>query len=168
MPTDGTAVSKSQRKREHAAVQALAERIADLPAAAFDALPLDDDVRAELAAARPLQRAARRRQLRYASQRLARVDVAALEAALEVMARPAADSVRAFHQAEHWRDRLLAGDDGALDEIASRYPAFDRAAVAALVVSARHEQARGARPRAARELFRSLRALVDAGGAGSG
>ena len=151
--------SKSARKREHAAVQALVRRLLTLSAGQLASLPLADDAREAIAAASRLQRQAQARQLRYAAGLVAQGDVDALHAALAALERPRQQDVRAFHEVEAWRARLLDGEDTVLDEILARYPHADRAALAELVQAARQETAAGRPPRAARQLFRHLAAL---------
>ncbi len=156
-------ISKSERKRRHAAVQALAGQLAEMAEAEFASLPLEADARDAIAAARGMARGARQRQLRYASQLLARSDTTALRAAVEALGRPRAEAVRAFHAVEAWRDRLLEGDDSAIDDIAAHYPALERRRLEGLVRNARNERAQGHGPKAARQLFRFLRALGEDG-----
>ncbi|MCP5201040.1 MAG: DUF615 domain-containing protein [Gammaproteobacteria bacterium] len=162
---DGTAPpSRSAVKREYAAIQALARRLAVLPDARLAALPLDDDLRDALATARRLKRQAFERQVRYASGLLARVDIEAVRAALAALEKPDRETVRAFRDVERWRNELVAGGADIVDELAARFAAFDRAQAVRLAGEARREAAAGRPPRAARALFRYLSDLAaDAG-----
>lgn len=149
--------SKSQRKRDMLALQALAKRLVELPESRTDALPLNDALREGLTAARGMQRAALKRQIRYLGGQLALIDAAAVERALETLDRPHVEDVRAFHEVEQWRDALVAGDDAPLELILARHPGADRRQLTALVRAARNEA--GRTPAASRALFRFLRGL---------
>jgi ribosomal 50S subunit-associated protein YjgA (DUF615 family) len=56
----------------------------------------------------------------------------------------------------------LLSEDGALDRLCAERPAADRARLAALVGAVHAERAHGQPPRAYRELFRALTALLGA------
>lgn len=148
-------VSKSQRKRDHQAVQALVTQLAALPETQFATLPLDDDTRDAIAACRDMSRGARKRQVKFAATRLAAADLSAITAALDALERPARDAVRAFHATESWRDRLVAAD-ATVDEALTHFPAIERTELERLVREAREQAAHGRPPRAARALFRLL------------
>jgi ribosome-associated protein len=67
--------SKSQRKREMLALQALGERLVALPAARLEALALLDELRDAVLFARSLTaRGARKRQLQYIGRLMRGVD----------------------------------------------------------------------------------------------
>ncbi|MFM6985293.1 MAG: ribosome biogenesis factor YjgA [Hydrogenophaga sp.] len=56
----------------------------------------------------------RRRQMQFIGKLMRKLDdetIAAIETALEEQRRPSARETLALHQAEHWRDRLIADDD---------------------------------------------------------
>lgn len=139
------------------ALQALARRLVELPASRTDAVPMDEDLREGLAAARAMQRGALKRQLRYLGGVLARTDSAAIERALDTLDRPHVAEVRAFHEVEAWRDALVAGDDAPFDAIFARWPEADRQQLRQLVRRARDEAGRS--PAGARALFRHLMEL---------
>jgi ribosome-associated protein len=88
------------------------------------------------------------------------VDVAPIEAALMEIEQGAYQQARAFHQLETWRDRLVAGVDGLMEEILDTYPLADRQRLGQLVRSARKKSAAKTRSHAARNLFRYLKTLT--------
>ncbi|MEQ8494684.1 MAG: ribosome biogenesis factor YjgA [Gammaproteobacteria bacterium] len=153
--------SKSAVKREFAAIQALVRRLAALPPAQLARLPLDADTREAVAVAGTLKRQAYERQVRHASGLLARIDWQGVAAAADALARPQREAVRAFHELERWRDALVAGDAGVLEELAARFPAFDRAEALRLARAAARDSGGGRAPAAARKLFRYLAGFVD-------
>ena len=65
-----------------------------------------------------------------------------------------------FALVERWRDRVLHEPDG-VDAFADDYPDAPRETLATLVAAARDERARGAPPHKSRELFRTLKRIID-------
>ena len=112
----------------------------------------------------------RRRQMQYIGKLMRRLDeanVAAIEAALDEQRRTSAAATLALHQAEQWRDRLLADDD-ALTQWLELDPQADVQPLRALIRQARKDvQAVSERPgeaqrhgKAYRELFQIVRATL--------
>ena len=69
-----------------------------------------------------------------------------------------ADRAR-LHAVEAWRERLLH-EPGALDRLCAVQPGADKPHLAALIDRAHAERARADPPRAYRELFRALDAIM--------
>jgi ribosome-associated protein len=65
-----------------------------------------------------------------------------------------------MHRAEALRERLLDGGDAALGELLGEYPGADRQQLRRLVRNALDERAKDKPPRAFRELYRALHALL--------
>ncbi len=112
----------------------------------------------------------RRRQMQFIGKLMRKLDeasVTAIEAALEEQRRPSAAATLALHQAEQWRDRLLANDD-ALTQWLQHDPQADVQPLRALIRQARKDaQAVSERPgeaqrhgKAYRELFQLVRATL--------
>lgn len=153
--------SKSQAKREALALQALGERLAALSPEQLDRIEMPDILRDALRESRRIvKREARRRQLQYVGTLMRRIDPQPLQEALDNLARGHQEGVRLFHQAERWRDALVAGDDDALTQILRRFPHADRQQLRARIRRARAEQRENRPPRAARELFQVLEELL--------
>lgn len=154
-------LSKTRRKREMHALQALGERLVELTSAQLSSLALPERLADAVAEAKRIGGfEARRRQMQYIGRLMRDVDagpIAARVAALDQTT--AADGAR-HREIEHWRERLLA-DEGALTELAQTYPGLDTQQLRTLVRNARKEQAQGRPPHAARALFRALRTLLD-------
>ena len=75
-PFDETPVSKSQRKREAHALQALGESLVKLNKSALSQIPLSDDLRNAIEEAQHLsQRGALKRQLQYIGKLMRQSDV---------------------------------------------------------------------------------------------
>ena len=158
-------VSKSQLKRESAALQDLAAELAELSKAQLTALSLPDDILAALSQAAALPpRGARKRQLKYVGGLFRGIDVGPVMEKLARIKNQSADAARELHNIERWRERLIAGDDAALTQFLSEYPAADRQHLRQLVRSAKKEAGQNASPRHARLLFRYLRELFETAG----
>jgi len=105
------------------------------------------------------QHEARRRQLQFIGRLMREVDPSPIRARLaEWESAPNREKAR-LHAIERWRERLLAEPD-ALSALCAQHPGADRIRLAGLVESAHREQLRGGGPRAYRELFRALGALL--------
>lgn len=154
--------SKSAIKREHLALQALAEQLAALPPADWDALGFGEATRVALDETHRIKdRRALRRHYKRIANCLARENTEPLTDLLAARETHAREAAARHHQAERWRERLIAGDD-AVTELFDAFPDADRQALRQLVRAARRDSERG-RPDAPRRLFRVLRDLIEAG-----
>lgn len=160
---EGGGASKSQRKREAHALQELAVSLVDLPAEQLARLPLPGKLREAVAECRRItSRGALRRQRQYLGRLMRGADADAIREALAALEREAAGRTRHFHELEHWRDRLLAEGDSALDALLAAHPRLQRAPIRSFLEKARREAEAGHPPRAARALFRHLREHIEA------
>ena len=152
--------SKTQRKKEMHALQALGEQLVELTPEQLGELALPERLADAIAAAKRINGfEARRRQMQYIGRLMREVDAAPIAeriADLKVAARRA----NAQHQAaEQWRERLLA-DEEALTELARTHPGLDMQQLRTLIRNTRKEQTQGRPPHASRALFRVLRNLL--------
>ena len=161
--------SKSQRKRESHALQALGEALAALSTARLQALEMPEGLRdALLEYQRTRSHEGRRRQMQYIGRLMRGVDAAPLEEAVAAQRLGGAREALALHEAERWRAELLA-DDTALTRWCAEHPQEDVQRLRALVRSARDEARADAAPgaavrqgRAFRDLFRHVRTKLAA------
>jgi ribosome-associated protein len=153
--------SRSQIKREFRELKNLGIQLAGLSKGQLRAIPLSEDTRDAVLAAKGMTRTALQRQYRYLSSLLAEEDVAAIRAALAGELQPHAEEVAALHEAEHWRDKLLSADERQLAAFFERYPECDRTHLRQLVRNAKKERDLDKPPRSARQLFRYLRQLFE-------
>lgn len=164
---DPDAPSRGERRREALDVLALAHALADLSDAQLARMPMADDLRELVATTRAVrQHIARKRQVAFLAKQLRRREdeLAPIRAALDHDRLAERAQTARLHRAETWRDRLLREGDQALTDFLAEHPAADRQQLRALLRRAHDEAARGKPPAAARELFRLLRDLPDAGG----
>jgi ribosome-associated protein len=153
--------SKSQRKRDMHALQALGERLVELPAAQLERLELPEELVDAIALARKITaHEGRRRQMQYVGKLMRRVDVDpdAIRAKLDVDDVQHRLETAVMHAAERWRDTLIESPDR-IAEFVDRYPAAART-LHPLVRSARAEHAKQQRGRHYRELYRELRDVL--------
>jgi ribosome-associated protein len=149
--------SKTQRKKEVEALQALGERLVSLNAAQLAAVPLPDELREAVAEAQRIRsREGRRRQLQYIGKLMRSVDPAPIARELERWDGQSREATAAHHRIERWRLRLLE-DDGALTEFARAHPHADLQRLRTCVREARKERLAGSEPRHFRDLFRLIR-----------
>lgn len=153
--------SRSQIKREHRALQELAERLLALPRAELQRLSLSEATWVAIdETARIRDPRALRRHYKRIANLLEREDpepIVALTAAQEALSRQAAAR---HHETERWRERLIEEGDAALGELLDEYPNADRQHLRALIRSATRDREQG-RPEGPRRLFRAIRELVE-------
>ncbi len=154
--------SKTRRKKDMQALQALGASLVELSAAQIAEIEMPEQLReAVLEAKRITKHEGRRRQVQYIGRLMREVDPAPIRAKLEEWRGQSRDATAKMHAAERWRERLLA-DDGALTAFAADHPRSDLQHLRALIRNARAEAAAEKPPRAARELFREIRDLLGA------
>jgi ribosome-associated protein len=161
-PADAEAPSKTRRKNDMHALQALGQRLTELKPEQIRTLELPDTLATAVADYRRFTKwEAKRRQLQYIGRLMRDIDPAPIAAQLDAWQRTSRVAVTGFHETEAWRDRLL-GEADALAAFTAAHPAADRALLARLVDEARAERGAGKPPAAARKLFRELARLLDA------
>lgn len=157
--------SRSARKRDAKAVEALAGELAELTVADLARLPVSPEILKEIRLARGVSgHGARKRQVKYLAGVLRRrpEELADLQAFLAGVHEARYRERESFHCLEVLRDRLCAPGtfDAALREAQETFPGVDAEALTRL---ARACHAAGDR-RAYREIFRRLRAAQEASG----
>jgi len=166
-PTDerAPAPSKSQRKREAQALQALGEALVGLPAAGLEAITLPERLREAVELARGLSsRGARRRQMQYIGRLMREVDPEPIRHALQSFENRRRGAATRFQRLERMRDRLLAQGDEGVEAVLAEQPGADRQRLRQLVRQARREQETDRGSRGARALFRYLREVDEGRG----
>jgi ribosome-associated protein len=169
--------SKTQLKKAMHDLQALGEALLELNDAQLDSIAMPGTLRDALRELRRVRtHEGRRRQLQYVGKLMRSADPAPLQEAVAAQRLGHARDTLALHEAEAWRERLLAGDD-ALDAWMQLHPHTDSQHLRALVRAARREAAqpdhesasagahRATAPRkgrAYRELFQWLREALAA------
>lgn len=154
-------VSKSQRKRDVEALQAMGGELVKLSTDRVKKMDLPDDLRAAvLECQRITSHGALRRQMQYIGKVMRNIDVEPIAEQLAEIRGESNVAKARFHEVERWRERLLK-DDGALTEWLTRHPASDAQQLRQLIRNARKEAELGKPPKSSRELFRLLRDVAE-------
>src|SRR5688572_24546367 len=159
--------SRGEQRREALAVLELAHGLVAQPLARLQQLPaMSEDLLAIAAdAQRITAQIARKRAIGFLAKKLRREDeatLAALRAALEHDKAGGRREAAALHRIEALRDQLVEEGDAALSAFLVEYPHADRQHLRQLARNAKEERLRNKPPHAYRELFRELRALIEA------
>ena len=150
--------SKSRMKREMLALQALGEKLVELSADQIKKIDMPLELRDALLFAKTINKGgARRRQLQYIGVLMRKADPEPIRKALDIIGKGQRQDAKQFEELERWRDKLVEGSDGILEEIVSR--GADRQTLRHLVLSTRKEREENKPPKASRALFRFLKAL---------
>ncbi len=153
--------SKTQRKKQVEALQALGEELIDLPAAVLAEIPMPEALEEAVMAARRMnKRGALHRQRQYIGKIMRQIDAAPIAEALARIRDKRQTSASDFRRIERWRDRLLEEGDAAISELLDQVTGADVPHLRRLVRQASAEAGRGAPPKSARALFRYLRELL--------
>jgi ribosome-associated protein len=152
----GDRPSKTQRKKEMHALQALGQQLVDLSRDQVAQVDLPEELREAIAFAHKVtSHEGRRRHMQYIGKLMRHVDADEIRAAIGRATGESRAAIALMHLAERWRDRLLADDDALTDFMAER-PGVDVQWLRATIRAARREHAAGQPPKHARELYRWL------------
>jgi ribosome-associated protein len=159
------ALSKSRRKRDMLALQKLGQELLGFPDAILRGMDLPQALLVALTTARRIRtRGGQRRQMQYIGKLMRQIDTIAVQAAIAAQREQAAAHTRAFHRLEELRERLIEEGEASLALVLGEFPGADARELRRLAHQARAERDSSQPPRAARALFRYLRALqADAG-----
>ncbi|MDM0076438.1 ribosome biogenesis factor YjgA [Variovorax sp. J2P1-59] len=167
------AASKTDLKRESAELQALGEALLTLRAGLFDKLDLGDKLKDAVEEAKRITNfEGKRRQMQFIGKLMRGLDAATLDtvrSALDEQNRGPAQETAVLHDAERWRDRLIADDD-ALGGWIETHPGTDAQQLRALIRQARKDIKAGPpgeaprQGKAYREVFQLVRAQLSVHG----
>lgn len=154
--------NKTRIKKEIAAIAEMAAEICQLSPPQIAEFELPENIEhAMLDAGKMGQNSARKRLLKYITAQLRTIDTEAVQEKLARMKNRSAHAVREHHQAERWRDQLLA-DTGnqQLTQLMSEYPAADGQHLRQLQRNAQKEAKEAKPPKSARLLYKYLKELI--------
>lgn len=152
--------SKTQRKRQMHARQALGEKLVALNAEQLAQLALPEALHESIWAARRIKgHEARRRQLQYIGKLMRTADYEAIGRAYDTLMGASRASVALMQRCERLRDGLIA-EEAALEGFVRDHPGVDAQWLRAKVRAARQERAALRAPRHARELYRWLQGVL--------
>ena len=164
--------SRSQKKRDSAALQVLGGKLAELPESALAKLDLPPRLLEAIVEFKALAKhEAKRRQLQFIGALMRDTDADPLALAVEDMESGNRSQAREFHAVEAWRAALLVGDESGLEGIVALAPEAEqvevRSRIRQLARNARAEAEKNKPPRSSRALFRLLRELRQSGQGGA-
>lgn len=155
-------VSRSQKKRESNAMQALGEELVRLPASKVRSMGLPGDLeRAVLEWHAMPTHEAKRRQLQFIGRVIREGDWEAVAAQMGEVRAVKQTEDDDFHRIEELREELLAAGPDRLHPYLEQWPDVDPRHLRLLVRDALAERAAGKPPRAGRALFRLLRDVAE-------
>lgn len=162
--------SRTDLKKHSEHLQSLGEQLLTLRRGLLDKLALPDRLLDAMAEAKRITNfEGKRRQMQFIGKLMRKLDeatVAAIEEALKVQHQGSAKDTMRLHQAEQWRDRLIAEDE-ALEAWLQLDPDADLQRLRTLVRQARKDAVpaqEGEAPRhgkSYREIFQLVRAKLD-------
>jgi ribosome-associated protein len=170
----GQSTSKTDAKRESEELQELGEQLLTLRGDLFNPLPLPDKLAEALTDAKRITNfEGKRRQMQFIGKLMRQLDEETLQAvrhALDLQRLGHSYDTEQLHQAEQWRDRLIASDE-AVQQWIAQYPGTDTQQLRALVRQARKDAvptdkaavSQGLAPRqgrAYREVFQLVKATL--------
>lgn len=154
--------SKSRRKADAHALQALGAQLVALNRSQLEQVPLPEALREAIEAAQRVRsHEGRRRQLQYIGKLMRNVDAAPIRAKIEGWQSVAVEETARLHQLERWRERLLAEPD-ALAEFVAQHPNVDSQQLRALIRNTQREREQYRPPKSYRALFQLLRDIIPA------
>lgn len=154
--------NKSQIKRDIAEIFRLAEEICALKEGQLEQLELPEDIfqQVKMAAAMP-PKGAKKRQLKYITAQLRKIDLTAIQQRLDGLKNQSAQSVREHHQAEDWREKILSEQGHEqVTRFLEKFPEADSQYIRQLQRNAVREQNTGKTPKSARLLYRYLKTFL--------
>ena len=160
--------SKTKLKQQAHDLQALGAELVALPRSRLKDVPMPDGLRDAIDQYRKTKSfEGQRRQLQFIGKQMRFADAAPLQAAVDAFKLGSAKDTLALHEAERWRDELVANDD-ALTRWAAEFPGSDLQRLRSLVRAARKDAAAAPEQRNGRgyrELFQFVKPwLGDAAG----
>jgi len=138
----GTEASRTELKRESEQLQKLGESLLTLRQDLMDGLALPEKLVEALAEAKRITNfEGKRRQMQYVGKLMRGLDdddLQSIREALDVQQKGSARDAMALHQAEKWRDDLIARDE-AFEQWLSAHPSTDTQQLRALIRQARKD-----------------------------
>lgn len=155
--------SKSQRKRDMDALQAIGAELTELNTQQLASIDLPESLREAVLEARGMKHnEARRRQVQYIGKLMRQIDdPAPIRSKLDGFLSVSAEQTAQLHHIERWRERLLA-DPKSVAEFIAAYPEADSQQLRTLLRNTADERARAKPPKHFRALFQMIRGLVEA------
>lgn len=149
--------SKSSQKKEMQKLRDVGARLLSLPPSKLAQLPLPDELRELIAAARSItSHGAKKRHMQYVGKKIREMDVEVIEVALSRIDEIDTQNDLVFHQSERWRDKLIDEGDSSLQEFIKSYSGANVQELRQLIRNAQKDKNKGQDMGGAKMLFRYL------------
>jgi ribosome-associated protein len=156
--------SKSQKKRDMTALQAVGAELEALPKDRLARVPMPEALADAIhEARRTTSHEGKRRQMQFVGKVMRGLEddeVEAIRAALEGFKGTSKAETARMHLIERWRELLLADDD-ALTRFLGEHPGSDVQTLRNIIRSARKEKEQAKPPRYFRELFQAIKTALE-------
>ncbi len=152
-------ISKSELKRQSAALHKLGEDMVNLTPAQLATFPLDDELADAIKIAQKINRKkdGYRRQLQFIAKLLRQRDTQEIEQAMAMLDQHHAQQNAAFHALEKMRDDIANRGDPVIQITLEKHPELDRQKLRQFHRQIKKEREKSAPPKAYRELFQYLK-----------
>lgn len=159
--------SKSARKRQMHALQAMGESLVNLNDKQLEQIPLDDErlVSAIQECRQIRSNSARKRHLQFIGKLMRDIDPGPIEKALQALHTSRQEETTAFHQLEQLRAAILAAGADGVELVMAEFPTADRQRLRQLALQHAKENQLNKPPAASRKLFAYLKELQQDQGA---
>jgi len=155
--------NKEQIKRDIAEIATLAEELTHVTENQLTSMNLPDQIASAITAAKkmPSTKQARKRQMKFITAHLRNIELDTVNEVLDRIKTKNAHGVREHHQAEQWRDKLIAceGNDE-LTALLNEQPTADRQHLRQLQRNAQKEAKLEKPPKSSRLLYQYLKELI--------
>ena len=150
-------ISKTQKKKEAQSLQEMGEKLVKLPAGQLEDMALPVELNDAIRFAKAIKsHGARRRQMQLIGSLMRKIDSAPIQEALQHLEEGNYKKAAAFKETEMWRDELIAGNKGLIEDILNTCPDADRRQLTQLLRNAAKEREHNKPRGASRALFRYL------------
>ena len=155
---DENSISKSQKKRDSTALQAIGAELIDLTPEVIRKLELPEELETAVLDCKnigPSKHGGFKRQMQYIGRLMREVEAAPIIEKLQLLKAPSQKQTAQHHLAERWRDRMLA-DATAVAAFANEFPEADRVLLESYVDKAKEDHATKRPPKHFRLLYQAL------------
>jgi ribosome-associated protein len=155
-------ISKSQRKRDSHALQAVGEELLRLSVDQLKHFDLPEELLTAVLEAKKIpvsKHTAMKRQRQYIGRLMRDIDPAPIVDQLDALKGKSSRQNALMHLAEQWREKLI-NEAGALEAFTREFPAAPAEQLLALVGKTRDERAARRPPKYFRELYQVIHAAV--------
>ena len=156
-------VSKSEIKRDAEELKKLGSKLVDLTQANLDKIQLDESLLDAINLARRSRLEAKRRQLQFIGKLLRSAtedEINHIRESLDKIENKHNQQQAMSHKLELLRDELVEQGDDALAKLLNDHPEADRQHLRNLIRSAQKEKAQNKPPKAYRDIYQYLKALI--------